>query len=72
MVTKLVITTSSAGIIIRDKKAVKARSFPGKLSLAKAKAASTVTTSIRAVVARVKTTVLTRYRPRGTARKALR
>ena len=36
IVTKFVMTTSSAGIIIRERKSVKTRFFPGKLSLAKA------------------------------------
>ena len=70
MVTKLVMTTSSLGIIIRDRNRVKARSRPRKFSRAKAKAASTVTTSIIAVVATVKTMVLRKYPPRGTWVKA--
>ena len=63
-------TTSSLGIIIKDRKKVKARSLPRKFSRAKAKAASTVTMSMMAVVTTVKMTVLKKYRPRGTARKA--
>ena len=63
-------TTNSLGIIIRDKNTVKARSFPRKFSLAKAKAASTVTTSMMPVVITVNTMVLRKYRPRGTAWKA--
>ena len=67
MVTKLVMTTSSLGIIIRARNNVNIRSLPRKFSRAKAKAASTVTASIRAVVARVKITVLAKYLARGTA-----
>ena len=72
MVTKFVMTTSSPGIIMRDRNRVKTRSLPGKSSRAKAKAASTVTMSITAVVARVKITVFRKYFARGTAWKASR
>ena len=71
-VTKLVMTTSSAGIIISARKRPKVRSRPGKSSRAKAKAASTVTTSMAPVVTTVKITVLRKYFARGTARKASR
>ena len=71
MVTKLVMTTSSVGIIIRDRKAVKIRSRPRNRSREKAKAASTVTKSIRAVVITVNTRVFRKYRPKGTWEKAL-
>ena len=71
-VTKFVMTTSSVGIIIKDRNRVKARSLPGKFNRAKAKAARMVTKSIRAVVARVKITVFRKYWPRGTAEKASR
>ena len=70
MVTKLVMTTSSLGIIISDKNAVNARSLPRKLSLAKAKAASTVTASMMAVVMTVKRMVFRKYFASGTAWKA--
>ena len=53
MVVKFVMTTSSLGIIIRDKNNVKIRSFPAKFNLANAKAARVMTTSIMAVVAAV-------------------
>ena len=43
MVVKFVMTTSSLGIIIRDKNNVKIRSFPAKFNLAKAKAARVMT-----------------------------
>ena len=72
MVTKLVMTTSSLGIIISDKNSVNTRSFPRNSSRAKAKAASTVTTSISPVVSSVNTTVLAKYRASGTAVKASR
>ena len=70
MVTKLVITTSSVGIIISARKPVNTRFFPRKFSRAKAKAASTVTKSISAVVPKVNRMVLRKYPPRGTAEKA--
>ena len=70
MVTKLVITTSSLGIIIRERKSTNASFFPRNSSLAKAKAASVTTTSIMAVVPRVNTTVFRKYCPRGTVVKA--
>ena len=57
MVTKLVMMTSSLGIIISARKSVKARCLPRKFSRAKAKAASVMTTSIMAVVATVNTSV---------------
>ena len=67
MVTKLVMITSSFGIIIRERNKVKARFFPRNSSLAKAKAERVITTIIMAVVADVKIRVLRRYFPRGTA-----
>ena len=60
MVTKLVMTTSSLGIIIRERNRVNTRSLPGKSSRAKAKAENTVTISITPVVATVKIRVLTK------------
>ena len=62
-VAKLVITTSSAGIIIIDKNSVNTRFFPFHSSRAKAYAASVLTATISAVV----TTVKSRYLPSGTA-----
>ena len=50
MVTKLVMTTSSAGIIIIERKMVNTRSLPLNCSREKAKAARIVTTSISSVV----------------------
>ena len=70
MVTKLVMITSSLGIIISARKHVKAICLPWKFSRAKAKAASVMTASIMAVVAAVKITVFRKYRPSGTAVKA--
>ncbi len=70
MVTKFVMITSSLGIIIRDRNRTKARFFPLNSSLAKAKAASMITSSITAVVISVKIRVLARYFPKGTAVKA--
>ena len=63
-------TTSSLGIIISARKKVKTRSLPRNSSREKAKAASTVTISISAVVMSVKITVLRKYLPNGTAVKA--
>ena len=57
MVTKLVMTTSSLGIIISERNAVKSRSLPGKSRRENANAASTMTTSMSAVVTAVKMTV---------------
>ena len=57
MVTKLVMMTSSLGIIISARKHVKANCLPRKFSRAKANAASVMTTSMMAVVATVKITV---------------
>ena len=70
IVTKLVMITSSFGIIIRERNKVKARFFPLNSSLAKAKADSVITTIIIEVVATVKISVFSRYFPRGTAVKA--
>ena len=70
MVTKLVMTTSSVGIIIRDRNSANTRSLPLKFSRAKPYAASTVTMSIRPVVMTVKTMVLRKYPPSGTCVKA--
>ena len=70
IVTKFVMTTSSAGIIMSDRKRVKTRSLPLKSSLAKAKAASTVTTTMIPVVARVNMSVFRKYFASGTAVKA--
>ena len=70
MVTKLVMTTSSVGIIIRDRNRANTRSLPLKFSRAKPYAASTVTMSIRPVVTTVKTMVLRKYPPSGTCVKA--
>ena len=60
MVAKLVITTSSLGIIIRERKSVKITFFPLNSSRAKAKAAKVMTTTISAVVMTEKITVFTR------------
>ena len=57
MVTKLVMMTSSFGIIISARNRAKTTFFPGKSSRAKANAAKRITTSMRAVVTRVKTSV---------------
>ena len=57
MVTKLVMMTSSLGIIISARKHVKAICLPRKFSRAKANAASVMTTSMMAVVATVNTSV---------------
>ena len=70
MVWKFVMTTSSLGIIISARKNVNTRSLPRNSSREKAKAASTVTTSITPVVTSVKITVLRKYLPSGTAVKA--
>ncbi len=69
MVWKFVITTSSEGIIISARNAVKSRFFPANSIRAKAKAARIVTKTISAVVMTVKITVLSRYRPRSTSVK---
>ena len=69
-VVKLVMITSSFGIIIRDRNRVNTRFFPRNSSLAKAKADRVITASIMAVVARVKTKVFSRYFPRFTVVKA--
>ena len=58
MVTKLVIMTSSLGIIISDRNTTNAAFLPRKFSRAKANAASIVTISIRAVVTSVNISVL--------------
>ena len=58
MVWKFVMTTSSPGIIISARKSVKTRSLPRNSRREKAKAASTVTISISAVVRTVKIAVL--------------
>ena len=50
IVTKLVIMTSSFGIIIRERKSVKVRFFPVNFRRAKANAASVMTMSMAAVV----------------------
>ena len=65
--TKLVIITSSLGIIISDKNAANAIFLPRKLSRANANAASVTTISISAVVATVKISVFAKYLPSGTA-----
>ncbi len=70
MVVKLVITTSSFGIIISARNRVNTISRPANCSLAKAKAASVMTTSIRAVVPSVNRSVFNRYLPSGTVVKA--
>ena len=70
IVVKFVMTTSSFGIIIRDKNNVKIRSFPAKFNLANAKAARVMTTNIMAVVTTVKNKVFQRYLPRETVVKA--
>ena len=54
MVTKFVMMTSSFGIIISARNSAKTTFFPGKSRRAKAKAAKRITTSMMAVVARVK------------------
>ena len=66
IVTKFVITTSSFGIIIRDKNSVNAIFLPLNSRRAKAKAASIVTASMMAVVAMAKNAVFARYFARGT------
>ena len=66
MVTKFVMTTSSVGIIIKERNRVKIRSRPGNRSREKAKAASTVTTSISPVVTTVKIRVFKKYLASGT------
>ena len=70
MVWKLVMTTSSLGIIMRERKRVKRRFFPRNSSRAKANAAGTITSIISAVVAKVKMMVLVKYRASGTRVKA--
>ena len=60
IVTKLVMITSSLGIIIRERNSTNSTFFPRKSSLAKAKAASVITASINAVVTTVKIVVLIR------------
>ena len=70
MVVKLVITTSSFGIIISARNRVNAISRPANRSLANAKAASVMTTSMSAVVPTVNQRVFSRYRPSGTVVKA--
>ena len=70
IVTKLVMITSSFGIIISDRKTVNSRSLPRNWSLANAKAASVTTTIMTTVVMTVKTSVFSRYRPSGTVVKA--
>ena len=70
MVTKLVMTTSSLGIIIMERKITNISCFPLNSSLAKAKAAKMTTASISMVVITVKTRVLLKYFPRDTVVKA--
>ena len=58
IVTKLVIITSSLGIIMSDSSRVKARRLPLNSSRAKAKAARVMTDNISSVVIKVNTSVL--------------
>ena len=66
IVTKLVMITSSLGIIIRERNRVNIRFLPGKDSLAKAKAANVITITMIPVVTIVKNRVFPRYRASGT------
>ena len=70
MVTKLVIITSSLGIIISESSSVNAMRLPRNSSRANANAASVITISISAVVTTVKSSVFMKYRASGTAVKA--
>ena len=70
MVTKFVMITSSLGIIISDRNRRNAIFLPRNSSLANAKAARVITTTMMAVVRTVNTIVFTKYRPRGTDVKA--
>ena len=71
-VTKLVMMTSSLGIIISDRNAANRMFRPRNSSRAKANAENTMTISISAVVANVKINVFRKYRASGTAVKASR
>ena len=59
-VTKFVMITSSLGIIIRERNRAKSTFRPRNFSRAKAKAASTMTTIMEAVVITVKISVFSR------------
>ena len=67
MVTKLVIITSSLGIIISESSSVNAMRLPRNSSRANANAASVITISISVVVTTVKSSVFMKYRASGTA-----
>ena len=64
------IITSSFGIIIKERKAVKVKFLPLKSKRANAYAASTTTINIKAVVTTVKIKVFKKYLAKGTAVKA--
>ena len=69
---KFVMITSSFGIIMSDRNIVNTRFFPANFILAKAYAASVITTSIIAVVSTVKITEFRKYLPSGTSVNAER